>query len=39
MDEVEPGVFETELLGKQLRYTRREGFSTVDGTINLPYSS
>ena len=39
MDEVEPGVFETELLGKQLRYTRREGFSTVDGTINLPCSS
>lgn len=36
MDEVEPGAFETELMGKQLRYTRREGLSTVEG-IKSPY--
>lgn len=31
MDEPEPGFFETELLGKRLRYTHCEGFSTADG--------
>jgi CRISPR-associated endonuclease/helicase Cas3 len=39
MDEVEPGVFEAELLGKQLRYTRREGLSTVGGNIWLPLTN
>lgn len=39
MDEVEPGVLEIDLLGKHLRYTRREGFSTVGGTDLLPYSN
>lgn len=39
MDEVEPGVLETDLLGKHLRYTRREGFSTVDGTTSLPFTN
>lgn len=31
MDEPEPGFFETELLGKRLRYTHCGGFSTADG--------
>jgi CRISPR-associated endonuclease/helicase Cas3 len=39
MDEAEPGVFKTKLLDKQLRYTRREGFSTVGGTTSLPYTN
>ena len=39
MDEVEPGVFEAELLGKQLRYTRREGLSTVGGNIYHPLTN
>ena len=39
MDEVEPGVFEAELLGKQLRYTRRGGLSTVGGNIWLPLTN
>lgn len=29
MEETEPGVFECELLGKRLRYTRRGGLATV----------
>ena len=39
MDEVDPGVFETELLGKRLRYTRREGFSTVGGDTSHTFSN
>lgn len=39
MDEVEPGILEADLLGKHLRYTHREGFSTVDGITSHPFTN